>query len=122
MRISDWSSDVCSSDLPRLAVRCPILSPERPMSACAPPEARVAWPDNGSSRIPFGVYTAASLHASDMQRLFYQEHWTYVGLETAIQQHGDFKRTANVERSVILLRDPDGTVRLLEKQSPQPVR
>ncbi|MBO1111642.1 aromatic ring-hydroxylating dioxygenase subunit alpha [Bordetella petrii] len=84
------------------------------MNPSAPPEARVAWPDNGSSRIPFGVYTDASLHAREMQRFFYQGHWNYVGLEAEIPRPGDFKRTAIGERSVILVRDADGAVRVLE--------
>ena len=45
---------------------------------------------------------------------FYQGHWSYVGLEAEIPKPGDFKRTAVGERSVILLRDQDGQVRVVE--------
>ena len=38
----------------------------------------------------------------------------YVGLEAEIPKPGDFKRTAVGERSVILLRDQDGQVRVVE--------
>ncbi|MCD0502600.1 aromatic ring-hydroxylating dioxygenase subunit alpha [Bordetella petrii] len=73
-----------------------------------------AWPDAGSSRIPFGVYTDPALHPREMERFFYRGHWNYVGLEAEIPQPGDFKRTAIGERSVILVRDTEGTVRVLE--------
>ena len=39
---------------------------------------------------------------------------SYVGLEAEIPKPGDFKRTAVGERSVILLRDQDGQVRVVE--------
>src|SRR3546814_4454779 len=32
MRISDWSSDVCSSDLPRVATPKPVWNPDLPQS------------------------------------------------------------------------------------------
>ena len=72
------------------------------------------WQDDGSHRIPFGVYTDAALHQREMERFFYRGHWSYVGLEAEIPKPGDFKRTAVGERSVILLRDNDGHVRVVE--------
>lgn len=72
------------------------------------------WQGDGSHRIPFGVYTDAALHQREMERFFYRSHWCYVGLEAEIPRPGDFKRTAVGERSVILLRDNDGQVRVVE--------
>ena len=72
------------------------------------------WQGDGSHRIPFGVYTDAALHQRELERFFYRAHWSYVGLEAEIPNPGDFKRTAVGERSVILLRDNDGQVRVVE--------
>lgn len=81
---------------------------EQPLSFVPP------WQGDGSHRIPFGVYTDAALHQRELERFFYRGHWSYVGLEAEIPNPGDFKRTAVGERSVILLRDNDGQVRVVE--------
>jgi salicylate 5-hydroxylase large subunit len=97
------------------AVRRRALSPERIMNAPEQPiQFAPRWQDDGSHRIPFGVYTDAALHQREMERFFYRAHWSYVGLEAEIPNPGDFKRTAVGERSVILLRDNDGQVRVVE--------
>ena len=72
------------------------------------------WQDGNTSRIPFAVYTQDATHAREMQRFFYERHWCYVGLEAEIPAPGDFKRTVIGERSVIMVRDTDGEVRVVE--------
>ena len=72
------------------------------------------WEGNGTSRVPFSVYTADQLHQRELERLFYRGHWCYVGLEAEIPNPGDFKRTAIGERSVILVRDAQGELRVVE--------
>ena len=37
------------------------------------------WEQPGSSRIPFWAYTDESLYKRELERLFYQGHWCYVG-------------------------------------------
>ena len=72
------------------------------------------WPGEGTHRIPFDAYTRDEVHRRELERLFYRGHWCYVGLEAEIPNPGDFKRTVVGERSVILVRDRDGTVRVVE--------
>ena len=70
----------------------------------------------GPKRSPphsFAVYTDAALHQRELER-FLSGPLGYVGLEAEIPKPGDFKRTAVGERSVILLRDQDGQVRVVE--------
>ena len=74
----------------------------------------LAWESDGTSRIPFGAYTSESLHAKELERFFYRGHWCYVGLEAEIPNPGDFKRTVIGERSVILVRDADGAIHVVE--------
>jgi salicylate 5-hydroxylase large subunit len=72
------------------------------------------WEQQGSSRIPFWAYTDEALYKRELERLFYQGHWCYVGLEAEIPNPGDFKRTVIGERSVILTRAADGAVHVVE--------
>jgi salicylate 5-hydroxylase large subunit len=73
-----------------------------------------AWPGEGTSRVPFWAYTREDLYKKELDRLFYNGHWCYVGLEAEIPNAGDFKRTVVGERSVIMVRDPEGGVNVVE--------
>ena len=72
------------------------------------------WPGDGTHRIPFLAYTSDALYQRELERFFYKGHWCYVGLEAEIPKPGDFKRTAIGERSVILVRDAQGAVHVVE--------
>jgi salicylate 5-hydroxylase large subunit len=72
------------------------------------------WEGPGSSRIPFWAYTDPAIYRRELERFFYMGHWCYVGLEAEIPNPGDFKRTSIGERSVIVVRDRDGAVRVVE--------
>ncbi|GAC1629465.1 MAG: aromatic ring-hydroxylating dioxygenase subunit alpha [Nevskia sp.] len=75
--------------------------------------AALHW-ENGTSRIPFAAYTDAARHRRELERFFYRGHWCYVGLEAEIPNPGDFTRTAIGQRSVLMVRDEDGSVRVVE--------
>ena len=60
----------------------------------------LTWEFDGTSRIPFEVYTSDELHRTELERFFYRRHWCYVGLEVEIPNPGDFVRTVVGERSV----------------------
>ena len=72
------------------------------------------WESEGTSRIPFAAYTSDALHAKELERFFYRGHWCYVGLEAEVPNPGDFKRTVIGERSVILVRDQDRALHVVE--------
>ena len=72
------------------------------------------WPGAGTHRIPFAAYTSDALHQRELERFFYRRHWCYVGLEAEIPNAGDFKRTVVGERSVLMVRDRDGAVNVVE--------
>ncbi|MDD0836952.1 aromatic ring-hydroxylating dioxygenase subunit alpha [Curvibacter sp. HBC61] len=75
-------------------------------AACGPSAAPpFEWTGPGSSRVPFRLYTDAQLHERELQRLFYGEHWNYVGLEAEVPQPGDYRLSWVGERQVILVRD-----------------
>ncbi len=69
------------------------------------PQALSRWTQPGSSRVPFWAYTDAQLYRRELEKIFYGEHWCYVGLEVEIPNTGDFKLSWVGERQVILVRD-----------------
>ncbi len=72
------------------------------------------WEAEGSSRIPFWAYTDEALYKQELDRLFYKGHWCYIGLEAEVPNPGDFKRTVIGERSVVMTRDMDGAINVVE--------
>lgn len=72
------------------------------------------WEGDGTSRIPFWAYTDEALYKKELERFFYDNHWCYVGLEAEVPEPGDFKRTVIGERSVIMTRDMDGGINVIE--------
>lgn len=74
------------------------------------------WPIEGTSQVPFWAYTRADLHQRELERLFYAKHWCYVGLEAEIPNPGDFRRSVVGERSVIMVRDLDGSINVVENR------
>ena len=74
------------------------------------------WGDAPTSRVPGWVYTDPDIYRQELDRFFYKGHWCYVGLECEVPGSGDFKRTAVGERSVILVRDAQGELRVVENR------
>jgi salicylate 5-hydroxylase large subunit len=74
------------------------------------------WRGSGSSRIPSAVYTDQAIYDRELERIFYGPHWSYVGLEIEVPEPGCFKRTAIGERSVIMIRNRQGEVNVLENR------
>ena len=77
-------------------------------------EQPIHWETDGTSRVPFAVYTDEDRHKKELERFFYKGHWSYVGLEAEIPHPGDFKRTVVGERSVIMTRGNDGEIHVVE--------
>src|SRR3954468_21943092 len=63
------------------------------------------WTAPGSSRVPFWAYTDAQLYQRELDKIFYGDHWCYVGLAAEIPNTGDFKLGWVGERQVIMVRD-----------------
>jgi len=76
---------------------------------------QIRWESaQGTSRIPFMAYQGQAQHEKELERFFYRKHWSYVGLEAEIPNPGDFKRSSIGERSVIMVRDMEGAVHVIE--------
>jgi salicylate 5-hydroxylase large subunit len=92
----------------------PALPEACPSGEAAMP--RLNWLDDDVSRVPFGVYTDPDVYRRELARIFHGPHWSYVGLECEIPRPGDFKTTFVGERAVIVVRDRDGGVNVLENR------
>lgn len=78
------------------------------------PEPReFVWPDEGYSRIPYGVYTDAGVYQEEQQKIFRGPVWNFVGLEQEIPGIGDFRTIYIGETPVIVVRDDTGEVRVM---------
>jgi salicylate 5-hydroxylase large subunit len=73
-----------------------------------------SWPADQISRVPYWIYTDPEVYARELQRIFSGSHWSYVGLEVELPTPGSFKRTRIGERSVIVARDHDGQINVVE--------
>jgi salicylate 5-hydroxylase large subunit len=78
--------------------------------------APVEWHTGRDSRVPHRVYTDEALYRRELERLFYNGHWCYVGLESEIPHHGDYKRTWIGERQVVMAREADGSIHVVENR------
>ncbi len=74
------------------------------------------WPDGGTTRIPYWVYTDPEIYAREQALIFQGPSWSYVALEAEIPNAGDFKRTFVGDRSVVVLRDTDGGINVVENR------
>jgi phenylpropionate dioxygenase-like ring-hydroxylating dioxygenase large terminal subunit len=71
------------------------------------------WPRSDASRVPLWVYTDRSNYERELERIFYGPHWHYVGVDCEVPNAGDFKRATVGERSVLMVRDADGNINVL---------
>ena len=70
-----------------------------------------AWPDEGVTRIPYWVYSDPDLYALEQERVFGGPFWSYVALACEVPRAGDFISTWIGEQPVVVVRQPDGSVR-----------
>jgi len=51
------------------------------------------WPGEGTSRVPFQVYTDREIYALEQERIFQGPTWNFLCLEAEIPNPGDYKTT-----------------------------
>jgi salicylate 5-hydroxylase large subunit len=74
------------------------------------------WPTEGISRVPYWIYSDPDLYAREQQRIFYGPNWSYVALEAEVPNAGDFKRTFIGDKSVVVIRDGEGGINVVENR------
>ena len=86
------------------------------MQTIGPSTASRLWESDATSRVPYWVYRDPAIFARELERFFYHDHWCYVGLAAEIPNPGDFKRSMVGERAVVLVRDNDGGINVIENR------
>jgi salicylate 5-hydroxylase large subunit len=71
------------------------------------------WSNEGVSRVPLWLYSDPAVYRREQERIFGGPFWSYVGLAAEVPQPGDFKRTQIGEKSVVLVRDRQGTLNVV---------
>lgn len=71
------------------------------------------WPRDDASRIPLWVYSDQENYNRELERIFYGPHWHFIGVDTEVPNGGDYKRATVGERSVLMVRDADGNINVL---------
>jgi salicylate 5-hydroxylase large subunit len=74
------------------------------------------WPEDGVARVPFWVYSDPELYAREQERIFRGPAWSYVALAAELPRAGDFLRTAIGDRPVLVARDEQGELSVLENR------
>lgn len=74
------------------------------------------WPKEGIARIPYWMYSDREIYAREQERIFCGPSWSYVALEAELPQPGDFKRTGIGEKPVVVVRDKDGSINVVENR------
>src|SRR5437016_9079377 len=78
--------------------------------------ARYVWPKEGIARIPYWVYSDPEIYAREQERIFCGASWSYVALDAELPSPGDFKRTFIGEKPVVVVRDREGSVNVVENR------
>ena len=66
--------------------------------------------------VPYTAFTDQHYFALEQERVFHGPTWSFVGLEAEIPQRGDFKSTFIGATPVIVIRDNDGGINVLENR------
>lgn len=74
------------------------------------------WPVEGVSRVPAWIYSDESLFEREMEKFFAGSTWNFVGLEAEIPEPGSFQRTFIGMKPVLVTRDAQGEIHVLENR------
>lgn len=86
------------------------------MTQSAPTPEFAPWPEAGPSRVPAWIYSDPDLFKKEMETFHHAGCWSYVGLECEVPNPGDFRRSFVGLKSVLITRDMDGQVNVLENR------
>ncbi len=79
-------------------------------------ESTIAWHGPGLTRIPYAVYSGASLARREQERIFQGATWNYLCLEAELPEGGSFRTTFVGETPVVVVKDDDGEIYAFENR------
>jgi anthranilate 1,2-dioxygenase large subunit len=75
------------------------------------------WPSqHHGCRVPYQVFTDRDWYVHEQHRIFRGETWSFVGLEAEVPKAGDFKATFMGDTPVIVTRDKEGGINVLQNR------
>ncbi len=74
------------------------------------------WPGKDQTRIPYWVYTDRDIYQTELERIWYGDHWLYAGLEAEVPTVGSYRTNRLGERSVIVIRSAENEISVLENR------
>jgi anthranilate 1,2-dioxygenase large subunit len=77
----------------------------------------VEWPErNSGSAVPYEVFVDEDCYRREQKSIFRGECWSFVGLAAEVPHAGDFKTTFIGETPVVVTRDRDGAINVLQNR------
>ena len=75
------------------------------------------WPaQQPGCRVPYAVFTDRDWYAREQTTIFRGETWSFVALAAEIPRAGDFKSTFIGDTPVIVTRDTEGGIHVLQNR------
>ena len=75
------------------------------------------WPtQTNGARVPYGVFTDREWYVREQATVFRGETWSFVALEAEIPKPGDFKSTFVGDTPVVVTRDNEGNINVLQNR------
>lgn len=78
-----------------------------------PNAAKIDWPRNDYSRVPFRLYHDPEIYRLELDRIFKGPTWSYVGLEAEFPNVFDYRTTYLGETPIIVTRGEDGGIHVM---------
>lgn len=86
-----------------------------PASTAESAQKERTW-EGGVDRVPMWIYTDPALFEREMETFFGGPTWNYVGLECEIPEPGMFRKSWVGTKPVLLVRDADGSINVMENR------
>jgi anthranilate 1,2-dioxygenase large subunit len=87
------------------------------MSPTSPAPTPTAWPTAPDGcHVPYAVFTERAYYEREQQAIFRGDTWNFVALAAEIPTPGDFKATFVGDTPVIVVRDRDGGINVLQNR------
>jgi anthranilate 1,2-dioxygenase large subunit len=84
--------------------------------AVSPKRPDRTWPELGVCRVPAWIYTDPEIFTREMAQFHEGKCWNYVGLECELPQPNSYMRTFVGTRPVLVTRDAEGGVHVMENR------
>ena len=74
------------------------------------------WPVEGTTRVPYWVYSDGEIYAREQERIFRGPSWSFLCLETELAKPNSWRTSSLGEMPVVVARDDRGELRAFENR------